>query len=111
MSGVESGKAAPLVGGPPGAELHTVVEELPTGAVGEMFPVVEMTMGAGMVPNPTCAVGDIVGANVVIVAVLLSVDVVTALGSIDDVGAGTAAIEGAGSGGSAGGGSGTIVPG
>jgi hypothetical protein len=26
MSGVESGNAAPLVGGPPGVELHTVID-------------------------------------------------------------------------------------
>ncbi len=51
ICGVESGKAAPLLGGPPGVELHTVVEGLPSGVVGEMFPVAVMTIGVGMVPN------------------------------------------------------------
>ena len=32
-------------------ELHTVVEGLPSGVVGEMFPVVVTTIGVGMVPN------------------------------------------------------------
>ena len=40
ISGVESGKAAPLVGGPPGVELQTMVDELPTGDTGDMIPVV-----------------------------------------------------------------------
>ena len=39
-SGVESGKAAPLLGGPPGTELHTTFEGLPSGATGDMVPVV-----------------------------------------------------------------------
>ncbi len=51
ISGVESGKAAPLVGGPPGTELHTVVEELPIDGAGEMYPVVVITIGVGMVPS------------------------------------------------------------
>lgn len=50
-SGVESGKAAPLVGGPPGVELHTVVDELPSGDTGEMVPVVLPVIDVGMVPN------------------------------------------------------------
>jgi hypothetical protein len=68
ISGVESGNAAPLVGGPPGTELHTVVEELPSGAVGEMLPVAEVTNGVGIVPNAAApgisAVGDIVVGSV-----------------------------------------------
>ncbi len=40
ISGVESGKAAPLVGGPPGVEQQTMVDELPTGDTGDMIPVV-----------------------------------------------------------------------
>jgi hypothetical protein len=40
ISGVESGKAAPLVGGPPGVELHVAVDELPSGEIGDMVPVV-----------------------------------------------------------------------
>src|SRR5580698_9154812 len=66
MSGVASGKAAPLVGGPPGAELHTVVEELPSGAVGEMVPIVLTAIGAAMVPNAPA--GANVGADVVVLA-------------------------------------------
>ena len=64
ISGVESGRAAPLVGGPPGTELHTMVEGLPSGAVGEMVPVVLATIEVGMVPNAAApgisAFGDIV---------------------------------------------------
>jgi hypothetical protein len=78
---VESGKAAPLVGGPPGRELHTVVEGLPGGAVGGMFPIVVMTIGAGMVPN---------GAAGVII------DVETGLITVDDCGTGIAVMEGDG---------------
>jgi hypothetical protein len=63
ISGVVSVKAAPLVGGPPGIELHTVFEGLPSGGIGATFPVVVMTIGVGMVPNGAAAVtatGDIV---------------------------------------------------
>jgi hypothetical protein len=64
ISGVESGSAAPLVGGPPGAELHTMFEGLPSGAVGETVPVVLATIDVGMVPNAAApgisAFGDIV---------------------------------------------------
>lgn len=49
ICGVERGKAAPLVGGPPGAKLHTVVDEAPTGGVGDIVPVVlATTMDVGM---------------------------------------------------------------
>jgi hypothetical protein len=82
-SGVESGKAAPLVGGPPGTKLHTVVEGLPSGAVGGTFPVVVTTIGVGMVPN---------GAAGVIV------DVETGLSTVDGVGTGSAVTEGDGGG-------------
>ncbi len=58
-SGVESGKAAPLVGGPPGTELHTVVDGLPSGDTGDMVPVVLPAMNVGMVPN---GVADIIAA-------------------------------------------------
>jgi hypothetical protein len=51
ISGVESGKAAPLVGGPPGMELHTVVGGLPIGRTGDTVPVVLTTLGVGIVPN------------------------------------------------------------
>jgi hypothetical protein len=66
-SGVESGKAAPLVGGPPGVELHTTFEETPSGAVGDTVPVVLATIGVGMVPN---AVGIVAVDGIVIIAVV-----------------------------------------
>jgi hypothetical protein len=70
-----------LVGGPPGIELHTIVERLPSGVVGEMFPVEVMAIGVGMVPN---------GAAGVII------DGGTGPGTVDDVGTGTAIMEGDG---------------
>jgi hypothetical protein len=82
-SGVESGNAAALVGGPPGIELHTVVEGLPSGAVGGTFPVVVTTIGVGMVPN---------GAAGVII------DVETGLSTVDGVGTGSAVMDGDGGG-------------
>jgi hypothetical protein len=64
ISGVESGNAAPLVDGPPGAELQTMFEGLPSGAVGEMVPVVLATIDVGIVPNAAApgisAFGDVV---------------------------------------------------
>jgi hypothetical protein len=114
IAGVESGKAAPLVGGPPGMELHTVVEELPSGIVGETVPVVVMTIGVGMVPNAVLivAVGAIVVVDAVIVAVVPDMDVETVLGTVDDVDTGTGEMEGAGRAGTAGGcGAGMVVPG
>jgi hypothetical protein len=65
-SGVESGKAAPLVGGPPGVELHTVVEELPSGVMGDMVPVVLPLIDAELIVD---------GANAIaVVALVLAVD-------------------------------------
>jgi hypothetical protein len=90
---VESGKAAPFVGGPPGVELHTVVDELPSGVIGEMVPVVLPTIDVGMVPN---------GVDDVIVAVVPTTDVEIVPGTVD--GTGTGAIEGDGRDGNAGGG-------
>jgi hypothetical protein len=87
ISGVESGKAAPLVGGPPGIELHTVVDELPSGDTGDMVPVVLPTIDVGMVPNAVpgiIVVDDIVVVDGVIVAVLPAMDVET--GTVDGVG-------------------------
>ena len=72
-----------MVGGPPGTELHTVVEALPSGVVGEVFPVEVITIGVGMVPNGAAGVITVVGAG---------------LGAIDDVGTGIAATEGDGRG-------------
>jgi hypothetical protein len=78
-------------------ELHTMVEELPSGAVGEMFPVVVATTGVAMAPN--AAVGVIM-------------DVGTVLGTADGAGTGIAAMVGDGSGGGAGGcGTGMVEPG
>jgi hypothetical protein len=115
ICGVESGKAAPLLGGPPGIELHTVVAGLPSGIAGETFPVVVMAIGVGIVPNGDAgviAVGDIVAADDIIVAVVPGMDVETALGTVDDAGAGIAVMEGDGRGGTAGGGgAGTVEPG
>jgi hypothetical protein len=67
ICGVESGKAAPLVGGPPGVELHTVVEGLPSRDGGDMVPVVLPTRGVAMVPNGAV---DVVAVDDIVVAVL-----------------------------------------
>jgi len=98
-SGVESGKAAPLVGGPPGVELHTVVDELPSGDTGNVVPVLLPTIGVGMVPNGVAgiiAVDVIVVVDGVIVAVLPAMDVETVLGTVDGVGTGVALTAGGG---------------
>jgi hypothetical protein len=58
ISGVESGKAAPLVGGPPGVELHPVVDGLPSGDTGDMVPVVLPRIG--IVPNGAAGVDPVV---------------------------------------------------
>jgi hypothetical protein len=91
-----------------------VVEELPSGVV-EIFPVVVMPIGVGMVPNAVAgviAVGDMVVADDVIVAVVPGMDVEIGLGPVDDVGTGIAAMEGNGRGGGAGGGgTGMVEPG
>ena len=112
ICGVESGKAAPLPDGPPGVELHTVLEELPIGASGAMFPVVVMAIGDGMVPNGEP--GAIAAAGVivddVVIVVVPGIDVL--LGTVDGVGTGTGAREGDGRGGTAGGcGAGMFEPG
>src|SRR6267142_2158223 len=89
ISGVESGKAAPLVGGPPGVELHTVVNALPSGDSGDMVPVVLPTIGVGMVPNAVAgiiAVDDIDVVDGVIIAGLPGMAVETVPGTIDGVG-------------------------
>jgi hypothetical protein len=98
ISGVESGKAAPLVGGPPGIELHTVVDELPSGDTGDMVPVVLPTIEVGMVPNtaPGIIVVDDIVVDGVIVAVLPAMDVETVLGTVDGVGTDVAVTAGGG---------------
>jgi hypothetical protein len=98
--GVESGNAAALVGGPPGVELHTVVDELPSGDSDDMVPVALPAIG---IPN---------AVDGVIVAVLPSMDGETVLGTVDSIGTGAAVMEGVGRAGTAGGGgSGTVEPG
>jgi hypothetical protein len=107
ISGVESGKAAPLVGGPPGVELHTVVDELPSGATGDVVPVVLPRIGEGMVPSGVAGIiasDDIVVVDDIVVAVLPGTDVGTMLDTIDGAGTGTGAMVGDGRAGTAGGG-------
>jgi hypothetical protein len=99
ISGVESGKAAPLDGGPPGVELHTVIDELPSGDVGVMVPILLPTIG---MPN---------AVDGIIAGVVLAMDVETVLG-VESVGIRAAVMEGAGRTGTAGGGgAGTVEPG
>jgi len=112
ICGVESGKAAPLLGGPPGVELHIVAEELPIGVIGAMFPVVVMTIGVGIVPNGEADVIAVAGVIVddVVIVVVPGIDV--EIGTADDVGTSPAVKEGCGRGGTAGGcGAGTVEPG
>jgi len=89
MSGVESGNAAPLVGGPPGVELQTTVDEVPSGTVGEVVPVVLATIGVGMVPN-----ADVVAVDgiVVIVVVPPAMNGGTVLGAVAIDGVGVPAV-------------------
>jgi len=98
-SGVESGKAAPLVGGPPGIVLHTVVDGLPSEDTADTVPVVLPTNGVGIVPNAIpgiIVVDDIVPVDGIIVAMLPAMDVEAVVGTIDGVGAvGAAATAGA----------------
>jgi hypothetical protein len=98
-SGIESGKAAPLVGGPPGVALHTVVDALPSGDSGDMVPVVLPTIGVGMVPNAVAciiAVDDIDVADGVIIAGLPGMAVETVPGTVDGVGTDVAVTAGGG---------------
>jgi hypothetical protein len=91
-----------------------MVEELPSGVV-EMFPVVVVITGVGMVPNASVgiiAVGDIVGVDGVVVAAVPGRDVETGLNTVDGAGGGVGAMEGDGRGGGAGGcGTGMVEPG
>jgi hypothetical protein len=102
-----------------------MLEELPSGAVGEMFPVVVMPIGVGMVPNAAVgiiavgivavgiiAVGDMVVVDGVIVAAVPGRDVETVPSTVDGAGTGVGAREGDGRGGGAGGcGTGMVEPG
>jgi hypothetical protein len=114
ISGVESGKAAPLVDGPPGVELHTVFDDVPSGDTGDIVPVVLATIAVGMVPSGVVgiiAVCDVIIVDGSIVAVLLATDVETGLG-IDDAGTAGAVMEGRGGAGiGVGGGTGMVDPG
>jgi hypothetical protein len=112
ICGIESGKAAPLLGGPPSVELHVMVEELPSGTIGAMFPVVVMTIGVGIVPNGEAGAIAAGGAIVDDVAIVVVPGIDVAIGAVDDVGTGTAVKEGCGRGGTAGGcGAGMVEPG
>jgi hypothetical protein len=76
-------------------ELHTVVDELPSGDTGDMIPVVLPTIDVAMVPN---GVAGIIAVDDIVV--------------VDGVGTGAAVMAGGGGGGTAGGGgAGTVVPG
>src|SRR5207237_8350474 len=97
ITGVDSDNAAPLLGGPPGVELHTVVDGLPSGAVGDTFPVVVMAIGVGMVPNGDAVViaaGNVVAADDVIVTVIPGMDVETVLCTVECTGTGIGVMAG-----------------
>jgi len=107
MSGVESGKAAPLVGGPPGIVLHTVFDALPIGDTGGMVPVVLVTMDVEMVPK---GVDDVVVGIIAIAPLVM--DTGPVLDTIDGNGKGGTVMEGEGRGRTVGcGGAGMVVPG
>jgi hypothetical protein len=110
IAGVESGNAAPLVGGPPGAELQTVLDALPSGDVGDMVPVVLPKMAVGIVPKGAAdGINEFDGA---MVAVLPAMAVVTVGGIVEGAGTSGAAITGGGGAGTVGGGgAGTVEPG
>jgi hypothetical protein len=96
ICGVESGNAAPLVGGPPGVELHTVVDALPSGDIGDVVPVLLPNMAVGIVPNGAAGAIAVDGISVLdgVVAVLPAVDVETVGGTVEGVGTGGAAMAG-----------------
>ena len=90
ISGVESVKAALLVGGPPGKELHTVVDELPTGDTGDIVPVVLATRNVGMVPRAV----DAVEADGITAFVPRAMDPETLPDALVSIGTGGAMMEG-----------------
>jgi hypothetical protein len=101
ISGVDSGRAAPLVGGPPGVELHTVVAAPPTGDGGDVVPVVLPMIDVGMVPNGVDDTAEVDGGIAVVPPAMLD--------AADGVGAvGTVMEGGAGAGGEGGDGAGTV---
>jgi hypothetical protein len=89
-----------------------MVDGLPSGVTGETLPVVEGTIGAGMVPNGAFGIIDcVIVAEDAVAAGLAGIEVMTALGAVDGVGTGTADNGGGGRGGNAGGGgAGTVEP-
>ena len=86
IAGVDSGNAALLVGGPPGVELHTMVDELPTGVTGDMVPVMLPRIGV-MVPS---------GVDCIIMAVVPGMDVESVPGAVDGGSASVGVMEGDG---------------
>ena len=90
ISGVESVKAALLVGGPPGKVLHRVVDELPTGGTDDIVPVVLATTNVGMVPSAV----DIVATDGIIAFMPRAMDVETLPDALDSIGTGGATMEG-----------------
>jgi hypothetical protein len=108
ISGVESGKAAPLVEGPPGVELHTVVDELPSGEAGDTVPVVLLRIGEAMVPS---GVAGVIASDDIVVAVVPGTDAEAVLIAVDGAAKGIGAMVGDGRAGTAGGGTGMVEPG
>ena len=115
ICGVESGKAAPFVGGPPGVELQTVVEALPSKDAGDIVPVVLPTLGVGIAPSGAAgavAVDDSGVVDSVVAAVLPAMDVETVPATGEGIATGVGMMEGGGGAGIAGGGgAGTVEPG
>jgi hypothetical protein len=109
----------------PGVALHAVVDGLPSGAVGETFPVIVLAIGVGMVPkgdDVVMAAGDVIAtddidvdvvvADDVDVLVMPGMDIEAMLRTVNGAGTGSGVMDGDGSGGTAGdGGAGTVVPG
>jgi hypothetical protein len=79
-----------LVGGPPGIELHTVVDGLPSGDTGDMVPVVLPMIDVEIVPN---GVPEAIEVDDIVVVEGVIVDALTGLGIVDGVGAGVAVTE------------------
>jgi hypothetical protein len=71
-----------LVGGPPGVELHTTVDGLPSGDTGDTVPVVLPANNVGIVPNAVPGIA----VNGIVVAVRTAVDVDTVPGAEKGVG-------------------------
>jgi hypothetical protein len=89
-------------------ELHTVVDELPSGDKGDIVPVVLPIIDVGMVPS---GVDGIVVVDDIIVAVVPAMLVLTVPCTVDGAGTGTGVVEGAGRGDTADGGTGIVEPG